>query len=69
MVQRVRRGHNHVPCYRAEGKNGKLDVEDRRGNENPKLAYLLHWPDCFSGRLGWPVPKENLLELVARITE
>lgn len=32
-------------CYRAGGKAGELELEERRRGENLKLAYLLPWPE------------------------
>lgn len=58
---------HQVLCYRSGGKNGKLDMEEEGRVKNLKLAYLLHLSNCFSGRLGWPVSRECLLELVVEI--
>ena len=42
-----------------------LDMEESRGSEDLRLAYLLSWPTYSSGRL---VPRECLLDLGAGIT-
>lgn len=55
-------------CYRDGAETGDLDMEERRQAENLDLAYLLHCSTCFSGRLGWRVPREWLLKLGAGIT-
>jgi hypothetical protein len=34
-------------------ETGEVDLEERRENEDQNLACPLHWPTCFSGRLGW----------------
>lgn len=40
-------------CYRAADETGKLDMEERRENNDLKTAHLLYWHICFFGRLGW----------------
>lgn len=47
-----------VLSYSAVVNNGKLDMEERGEKEDLNLVYLLHWPTCFSGRLGQPVPRQ-----------
>jgi hypothetical protein len=42
-----------------------VDLEERKENGDMKLAFLLLWPPCFFGRLGWLVPRECLLALGA----
>lgn len=37
------------------------------GSEDLKLIYLLRWPTFFSGRLGYWLPREYLMELGAGI--
>ena len=39
---------------------GGLYLEEREENKDLKLAYLLSWPTCFPGRIGWWVPRECL---------
>lgn len=46
-----------VVCNRAGGELEELDLGKRY------ISYLLLWPACFSGRLGWWVPREYSLEL------
>lgn len=52
-----------VGCYRSGDETEGSNMEKRRETEDLKLTYLLHCPTCFSGRLGWRVPREHLLEL------
>lgn len=56
-----------VVCSRAGDEIEELDVEDRGDAWGLKVAYQLHWPVCFSGRLDWYVPREFLLGLVAEL--
>lgn len=46
-----------VVCYKAGSELGELGLGKRF------ISYLLLWPACFSGRLGWWVPREYSLEL------
>lgn len=50
-------------CHRAGYETWELDLETRRKSEDLKLAKILFWPICFSGRLDWQVPRESLMEL------
>lgn len=46
-----------VVYYIAGYETGELGLQDRRDAEDLMLAYLFHWPTCFSGRLGlWEIP-------------
>lgn len=38
-------------------------MEERRGNDDLNLTYLLSWHTCFSDRLDWQIPRVSLLEL------
>lgn len=38
-------------------------MEERRGNEDLNLTYLLSCHTCFSDRLDWQIPRVSLLEL------
>lgn len=59
----------HAVFYRLGDVPQELDMEERRGSENLKLAYLFHLSTCFSGRPGWHVPREYLLDLKAGIMQ
>lgn len=54
-------------CYRSRDETVAGDLEERRESESEDLkpAYLLSWSVCFSGKLGWWVTRECLLELWA----
>lgn len=38
-------------------------MEERKKSENIKLVFRILYPTCFSGRIGWLVPKELLLKV------
>lgn len=52
-----------VACYRTADETRGLFLEERRENKDLKFGYILSWPTCFSGRIGWWAPGECLLEL------
>lgn len=63
MGLRVKRGHNRQS---ATGPRMRLEhrIWRRQGGVKAKLAYLLFsWPNSFSGRLDWQIPRECLLEM------
>lgn len=47
-----------VACNRVRDGIGAYDMKERRETEGLKLIYLLSWPTCFSGRLGWSFPED-----------
>jgi hypothetical protein len=59
----VRRGHNSSSATALGWRLGNL--EEKREVEDLKLAYLLCWPTCFCGSLGWQFLRECLLELAS----
>lgn len=50
----------------AGGETEELNLEERSETEDLELTYLLQCPTYFSGRLGYRVPGECLLDLGAR---
>lgn len=50
-------------CYKVGNETGDW-VWRRGGSEDLKIACLLCWPACFSGKLGWQIPRKSLLECV-----
>lgn len=48
-----------IACYRDGDELEGLGIEKRK----LKFTYLFCWPTCFSGMLGWRVPRESLLKL------
>lgn len=43
-------------------------MEERRESEDLKFPHLLCSPTCFSGSLGYWVPRECLLDLEAEVS-
>lgn len=60
--QIMSRGDNRI---RVSDETEVLDLEERSESEDLKLPYLLCLSSCFSDRLGWQVPRENMWQLGA----
>lgn len=56
-------------CYRTGQEPGGSDLEEKGQSEDLKLAYLMRWPTCFSGRLGGLDCRKCPLKLRARALE
>lgn len=54
--QRLSRGHSRYLLQSWGWEGVQLDLEKIGEYEGLKLAYLSHWPACFSGRLHLNIP-------------